>query len=107
MKDVYLNHLIDQNSLYKGESKKDLEKFFKMFVQSLKEECLEATDHNVVITGLGSFRLKKYSSTKHHNVNTGEMVEVPARYKLTFSASEKFDELIMKTYGYLEDDEDE
>jgi len=65
--------------------KKRVIEFTDSFIQVLKDVIIEHGKIN--FTNFGAFSLKDVNARKARNVVTGEVVDVPAKQKVKFSAS--------------------
>lgn len=73
-------------------SKKEIEPFVKAFFSLLEEALLE--DKLVKIKGIGTFKLLPVEKRKSVNVQTGEAVEIPAHYKVTFQPDKELNDQV-------------
>ena len=65
-----------------GISKRQAEEFIKAFLSTLIDEI--SVRNSVKIKGFGSFKVSKMGARKSVNVSTGEAVEIPPHYKVSF-----------------------
>ena len=70
-----------------GGSKKNAEEFLKAFVNTLTDAV--SNHESVKIKGLGTFKVSKMEARKSVNVSTGDAVEIPSHYKVTFVPDKK------------------
>ncbi len=73
-------------------SKKEIEPFIKTFFSLLEEALLE--DKLVKIKGIGTFKLLPVEKRKSVNIQTGEAVEIPAHYKVTFQPDKELNDQV-------------
>lgn len=97
---IILQDLIDLLSERKSITKKDTEAFLRELI-ALISESIE-TDEVVKIKDFGSFKLVKVNSRKSVNVNTGEAIEIPAHYKVSFTPDKTLRERINAPFAHFE-----
>lgn len=95
-----LQDLIDSLSQKQGMTKKDAETFLRELIAVISEniETLEP----VKIKDFGTFKLVKVSARKSVDVNTGEAIEIPAHYKLSFSPDKSLKEAVNHPFAHFE-----
>ena len=74
--------LVSQLAEISGISKRQAEEFLKAFVSTLADEISDL--NSVKIKGFGSFKVSRMGARKSVNVSTGEAVEIPPHYKVSF-----------------------
>lgn len=74
--------LVSQLSEECGISKRQAEEFIKAFVSTLSDEI--AGHNSVKVKGFGSFKVSRMDARKSVNVSTGEAVEIPPHFKVSF-----------------------
>lgn len=68
-------------------SKRQAEEFLKAFLSTLSDAI---ADHETVkIKGFGTFKVSKMEARKSVNVSTGDAVEIPSHYKVSFVPDKK------------------
>lgn len=95
-----LQDLIDGLSQKQDIPKKDAELFLRELF-GLIEETISSKDY-VRIKDFGTFKLVAVSARKSVDVNTGEPIEIPPHYKLSFSPEKSFRELINRPFAHFE-----
>lgn len=95
-----LQDLVDQLALKKGMTKKDAELFLKEFFSVLTDTL--CTNESVKIKEFGSFKLTTVSRRESVDVNTGEKIEIPAHYRLSFQPDKELKELVNKPFASFE-----
>lgn len=80
-KDDVIRHLT-RTMLDKKQAKSAVDRVFEIIKHGLKR------DGKVVISNFGTFHLKMARPVQRHNPKTGEKVQVPAKEKVRFKASE-------------------
>jgi len=80
-KDDVIRHLT-RRMLDKKQAKTAVDTVFQIIKHGLKR------DGKVVISNFGTFTLKLARPVQRHNPKTGEKVQVPAKQKVRFKASE-------------------
>ena len=84
------NTLFDEVGLNKREAKDFVELFFEKIRQSLENGTA------VKLSGFGSFTLRDKTSRPGRNPKTGEEVAISARRVVTFRASQKLKDSVVK-----------
>ena len=77
--------MIELISLQAGVRKLDVEQVYDAIIEYWKKELL--CGENVVITGLGTFRIHNRQTKKGINPRTGEIITVAPRKAITFKPS--------------------
>lgn len=95
-----LQDLIDSLSQKQGMTKKDAETFLRELIAVISE-TIEQND-SVKIKDFGTFKLVKVNSRKSVDVNTGEAIEIPAHYKLTFTPEKSLKEAVNHPFAHFE-----
>ena len=80
---ISLPELIDQLSRKSNCTKKEAEQFLKEFFSLAADTVVQG--ENLKINGLGQFRLVWVEPRVSVNVRTGEPMEIPGHYKLSFA----------------------
>ena len=83
-----------------GKSRKEVSLFLKEF-QNVIESGLE-NDRIVKINGLGTFKAVWVEPRKSVNVQTGESIEIPGRFKLNYLPDKDVRLIINKPFEHLE-----
>lgn len=84
--------LINKISGDAGISKKDAETAMNALVSGI-QNALKSGD-KVLISGLGTFKVKERAARKGRNPKSGEEVMIPASKKVAFSASKELKEAV-------------
>ena len=71
-----------------GESTKKTGVFYDAFWESIEEELKKG--HDVCLTGVGTFKLKKRSARKGINPQTKKHINIPAKQVIIFKPSNTF-----------------
>jgi len=95
-----LQDLIDLLAKKQGITKKDAENFLRELFAVISENI--ENSESVKIKDFGTFKLIKVSARKSVNVNTGEDIEIPAHYKLSFTPDKTLKEAINKPFAHFE-----
>jgi len=91
-----------------GITQKEADKFFRELFQ-LVLEGIYGNDI-VKIKDFGTFKLVKINSRESVDVNTGNKIEIPAHYKMSFTPDKTLKELVNEPFAHFESvplDEDE
>lgn len=104
-----LQDLVDLLVQQKEITKKDAELFLKELFTVLSDTIYN--NESVKVKDLGTFKLTTVSRRESVDVNTGEKIEIPAHYRLSFQADKALKDLVNKPFAsfesiLLEDDED-
>ena len=73
-----------------GQSTKKAGEFYDAFWESIEEELKKG--HDVCLTGVGTFKLKKRSARKGINPQTKKRINIPAKQFIIFKPSKTFTE---------------
>ena len=95
-----LQDLVDILAQKQNISKKDAEQFLRELF-GLITETISDKDY-VRIKDFGTFKLVAVSSRKSVDVNSGEPIEIPPHYKLSFSPEKSFREQINSPFAHIE-----
>lgn len=95
-----LQDLVDLLAQKAKISKKEADAFFKELFAIITENVYE--NEPVKIKDFGVFKLTPVSSRESVNVNTGEKIEIPAHYRLSFQADKTLKELVNKPFASFE-----
>lgn len=91
-----------------GITQKEADKFFRELFQLVLEGIY---DNDIVkIKDFGTFKLVKVNSRESVDVNTGNKIEIPAHYKMSFTPDKTLKELVNEPFAHFESvplDEDE
>lgn len=83
-----------------GITQKEADRFFRELFQLILESIYE--NDIVKIKDFGTFKLVKVNSRESVNVNTGEKIEIPAHYKLSFAPDKSLKELVNEPFAHFE-----
>ncbi|MDR2955160.1 MAG: HU family DNA-binding protein [Prevotella sp.] len=97
---LVLQDLIDILAKKQDITKKDAELFLRELVAVISE-TIEAND-SVKIKDLGTFKLVKVNARRSVDVNTGEAIEIPAHYKLSFTPDKLLKEAVNRPFAHFE-----
>lgn len=95
-----LQDLIDLLAKKQGIAKKEAETFLRELIAVISES-IESYDP-VRIKDFGVFKLVKINARKSVDVNTGEAIEIPAHYKLSFNPDKSLKEAINRPFAHFE-----
>lgn len=95
-----LQDLIDLLAKKQGIAKKEAETFLRELIAVISES-IESYDP-VRIKDFGVFKLVKVNARKSVDVNTGEAIEIPAHYKLSFNPDKSLKEVINRPFAHFE-----
>lgn len=95
-----LQDLVDLLSKKAKITKKDADSFFREFFQLILERIFD--NDFVKIKDFGTFKLISVSSRESVNVNTGEKIEIPSHYKLSFIPDKVLKNLVNKPFSQFE-----
>ena len=73
-------------------SKKEADHYLSVILESMMEKLNEGD--RVVVQGFGSFKVNKYKARLAKKPLTGEMIQLPARYKLSFHPGKELRERV-------------
>lgn len=101
MKDkLTLQDIVDLLAKKSGLSKKDTDAFFREFLAIITDNIFN--NEPVKIKDFGTFKLTKVNSRESVDVNTGEKIEIPAHFKLSFLPDRALKELVNKPFSQFE-----
>lgn len=95
-----LQDIVDLLAKKSGLSKKDTDAFFREFLAVITDSIF--SNEPVKIKDFGTFKLTKVNSRESVDVNTGEKIEIPAHYKLSFLPDKALKELVNKPFSQFE-----
>lgn len=95
-----LQDLVDILSKKAKITKKDADSFFREFFQLILERIFD--NDSVKVKDFGTFKLISVSSRESVNVNTGEKIEIPSHYKLSFLPDKILKNLVNKPFSQFE-----
>lgn len=95
-----LQDLVDLLAQKKGITKKDAELFLKEFFSVLSDTLCD--NEAVKVKDLGTFKLTTVSRRESVDVNSGEKIEIPAHYRLSFQPDKELRELVNKPFASFE-----
>lgn len=95
-----LQDLIDILAKKQDITKKDAEAFLRELVAVISD-TIEGNE-SVKIKDFGVFKLVKVSARKSVDVNTGEAIEIPPHYKLSFTPDRVLKEAINRPFSHFE-----
>jgi len=81
-------------------TQKKADKFWREFFQLILE-CIYENDI-VKIKDFGTFKLIKISSRESVDVNTGEKIEIPSHYKMSFTPDKLLKNLVNEPFAHFE-----
>lgn len=95
-----LQDLVDLLSKKAKITKKDADAFYRELFQLILERIFD--NDFVKIKDFGTFKLISVSSRESVNVNTGEKIEIPSHYKLSFIPDKILKNLVNKPFSQFE-----
>ncbi|WP_108822659.1 HU family DNA-binding protein [Dysgonomonas sp. Marseille-P4361] len=95
-----LQDLVDILAQKQDMTKKDAEVFLRELIAVISE-TIEQNDP-VKIKDFGTFKLVKVNARKSVDVNTGEAIEIPAHYKLSFVPDKSLKEAVNHPFAHFE-----
>lgn len=95
-----LQDLVDLLSKKAKITKKDADSFYRELFQLVLERIFD--NDFVKIKDFGTFKLISVSSRESVNVNTGEKIEIPSHYKLSFIPDKILKNLVNKPFSQFE-----
>jgi len=95
-----LQDLIDILAKKQDITKKDAEIFLRELIAVISETI--ESNEPVKIKDFGVFKLVKVNARKSVDVNTGEAIEIPAHYKLSFTPDRLLKEAINRPFAHFE-----
>lgn len=97
---LILQDLVDLLSEKKEITKKDAETFLRELIALISENIEK--NEPVKIKDFGTFKLVKVNSRKSVDVNTGEAIEIPAHYKVSFTPDKSLRESVNAPFAHFE-----
>jgi len=95
-----LQDLVDLLAKKTSLTKKEADAFFRELFAVIIDDVFN--EEPVKIKDFGTFKLTKVSSRESVNVNTGEKIEIPAHYKLSFLPDKSLKSLVNKPFAQFE-----
>lgn len=95
-----LQDLIDLLAKRQEITKKDAETFLRELIAVITENIEK--NETVRIKDFGTFKLVSVSSRKSVDVNTGEPIEIPPHYKLSFAPEKNLREAVNRPFAHFE-----
>lgn len=95
-----LQDLTDLLAEKQGITKKDAEVFLRELFILISENIEQ--NNSVKIKDFGTFKLVKVNSRKSVDVNTGDAIEIPAHYKLSFTPEKSLRDLLNAPFAHFE-----
>lgn len=95
-----LQDLIDLLAEKQGRTKKDAESFLRELFAVITENI--ENNESVKIKDFGTFKLVKVNARKSVDVNTGESIEIPSHYKLSFIPDKSLKEAVNRPFAHFE-----
>ncbi len=95
-----LQDIVDLLAKKNGLSKKDADAFFREFLEVVTNNIFNG--EQVKVKDFGTFKLTRVSSRESVDVNTGEKIEIPAHYKLSFLPDKSLKDLVNKPFSQFE-----
>lgn len=95
-----LQDLIDLLAKEQEITKKDAESFLRELFVVISESI--ENNEPVKIKDFGTFKLVKVSARKSVDVNTGDAIEIPSHYKLSFTPDKSLKEAINRPFAHFE-----
>ncbi len=95
-----LQDLIDLLAKQQNITKKDAELFLRELIAVISENIEKG--ESVKIKDFGVFKLVKVNARKSVDVNTGEAIEIPAHYKLSFVPDKLLKEAVNRPFSHFE-----
>lgn len=74
-------------------TKEIVQKTFEAIIDTLVDE---SSDNRIELRNFGVFEVKKRAARKARNPRTGERVDVPAKYVVTFKPGKEMEERVLK-----------
>lgn len=97
---LLLQDLVVLLSKKAGITQKDADHFYRELVQLILD-CIYENDI-VKIKNFGTFKLVLISSRESVDVNTGDKIEIPAHYRLSFVPDKSLKELVNRPFSHFE-----
>lgn len=95
-----LQDLMDLLAKQQNITKKDAELFLRELIAVISENIEKG--ESVKIKDFGVFKLVKVNARKSVDVNTGEAIEIPAHYKLSFVPDKLLKEAVNRPFSHFE-----
>ena len=95
--------LVNQLALRMKIGKKDAETYLTAFLDSITDALVKG--ERVVVQGFGSFKVCKLKARVAKKPLTGELIQLPVRYKLSFNAGKELRERVNKDMELIKDTE--
>lgn len=95
-----LQDIIDLLAKKSGLMKKEADAFFREFLDIVVANVFE--EEPVKIKNFGTFKLTKVNSRESVDVNTGEKIEIPSHFKLSFLPDKSLKNLVNKPFSQFE-----
>ena len=83
-KGEFIDSVVDKT----GESAKQAGQFYDAFWESIEDQLQKG--HEVCLTGIGTFKIKKRAARKGINPATKKQINIPAKKVITFKPSKAF-----------------
>ena len=84
-------------------TKKDADTYLTAFLDSIMDSLV--TGERVVVQGFGSFKVSKLKARAAKKPLTGELIQLPVRYKLSFHAGKELRERVNNAMELIKDTE--
>ena len=84
--------LVSKLSMRMDVTKKDADHYLSVILESMMEKLNEGD--RVVVQGFGSFKVNQYKARLAKKPLTGEMIQLPVRYKLSFHPGKELRERV-------------
>lgn len=95
-----LQDLVDLLAEKQGGTKKDSEAFLRELFAVITENI--ENNESVKIKDFGVFKLVKVNARRSVDVNTGESIEIPSHYKLSFIPDKSLKEAVNRPFAHFE-----
>ncbi|MDU1891728.1 MAG: HU family DNA-binding protein [Dysgonomonas sp.] len=95
-----LQDLVDLLAQKQEITKKDAESFLRELVAVISENI--ESNEPVKVKDFGTFKLVKVNARKSVDVNTGEAIEIPAHYKLSFTPDKSLKDAVNRPFAHFE-----
>lgn len=95
-----LQDIIDLLAKKSGLTKKEADAFFREFLDVIVANVFD--EELVKIKNFGTFKLTKVNSRESIDVNTGEKIEIPSHFKLSFLPDKSLKNLVNKPFSQFE-----
>ena len=84
-------------------TKKDADTYLTAFLDSIMEALVKG--ERVVVQGFGAFKVSKLKARAAKKPLTGELIQLPVRYKLSFHAGKELRERVNKDMKLIKETE--